>query len=88
MESPGILGLRILFNLLQARPIEPTYREEHASLLPESHCEASISGRHPLKLCCFSIRQYLTKDGGVVHEIKHPSSEVETVLHMVEAHSL
>ena len=86
MEFPSILGPRVFLNLFQVRLILSSECKERAFLSPQSHGEVRFRSGHLLELKGFSTRQYFSKLARVLFKISS-STDIEFVLHMIEAHS-
>ena len=87
MEFPSILGPRVFLNLFQVRLILSSECKERAFLSPQSHGEVGFRSGHLLELKGFSTRQYFSKLARVLFKISS-STDIEFVLHMIEAYSL
>ena len=64
-----------------------SYCNESAFLLPQNHCKIGFRSGHVLEFCDFSIKRFCSKlRKNFV--LKIPSTDIEAVLYMSEAHSI
>ena len=66
----------------------PSDRKESASFLPQSHGEGNFGSFHLLKLGDFAIGQYFPEIREESLEIDCPTSKIEAVFCMIEAHPI